>query len=75
VAAQKAKSNALGYLSIPISTVNGSCISENIKIAGEVKERLRKAMEWPTLPPGGRRTGFAYRPQSDAPAFRIAHLV
>jgi hypothetical protein len=42
IAAQKAKGMAVGYLSIPISTINGSYIGENVKIASEVKERVEK---------------------------------
>ncbi len=40
VAAEKAKGKAIGYLSIPISTIGGSYFSENVKIAGEIKERV-----------------------------------
>ena len=42
IAVERAKGRALGYLSIPISTVNGSYIGENVKIAGEVKERVER---------------------------------
>jgi len=40
IAAEKAKGKAVGYLSIPISTVGGSYFGENLKIAGEIKERV-----------------------------------
>jgi hypothetical protein len=40
VAAEKAKGKAIGYLSVPISTVGGSYFNENVKIAGEIKERV-----------------------------------
>jgi len=37
---EKAKGKAIGYLSTPISTVAGSYIGENVKIAAEAKERV-----------------------------------
>jgi hypothetical protein len=40
IVAEKAKGKAIGYLSIPISTVGGSYFNENAKIAGEIKERV-----------------------------------
>jgi hypothetical protein len=42
IAAEKTKGKAVGYLSIPISTVNGSYIGENVRVAGEVKERVER---------------------------------
>ncbi|UFZ08072.1 hypothetical protein LQG66_18045 [Bradyrhizobium ontarionense] len=64
IAAERAKGKAIGYLSIPISTVAGSYFGENVKIAAEIKERvedrlgvhaawlLNTAGTTVTLPPG-----------------------
>lgn len=37
---QRAQGKAVGYLSIPISTIGGSYFGENVKIATETKERV-----------------------------------
>jgi hypothetical protein len=42
IAAQKADGKAVGYLSTPISTVNGSYFGVNTKVAAEVKARVEK---------------------------------
>jgi hypothetical protein len=39
---QRAQGKAIGYLSIPISTVAGSYMGENVKVAAEVKERVEE---------------------------------
>jgi hypothetical protein len=44
VAAERAKGKAVGYLSIPISTVAGSYIGENVRIAAEIKERVEERL-------------------------------
>jgi hypothetical protein len=44
IASEKADGKAVGYLSIPISTVGGSYLGENIKIAAEVKERVEERL-------------------------------
>jgi hypothetical protein len=70
ISVEKAKGKAVGYLSIPISTVGGSYYGENTKIAGEIKERvearlgvkaawlLNTAAPEISLPPGA--TGAEY---------------
>lgn len=42
VAAQRAAGKAIGYLSIPISSVAGGYFGENIKVAAEVKEHVEE---------------------------------
>jgi hypothetical protein len=42
ISAEKAKGKAVGYLSIPLSTVGGSYYGENVKIANETKERVEE---------------------------------
>jgi hypothetical protein len=44
IAGEKAGGKAVGYLSIPISTIAGSYFGENIKIAAEVKERVEERL-------------------------------
>ncbi|WP_407185170.1 hypothetical protein [Bradyrhizobium centrosematis] len=44
IAAQKSMGKAIGYLSIPISTVGGSYFGENVKIAAEIKERVEERL-------------------------------
>ncbi|WP_271600596.1 hypothetical protein [Bradyrhizobium sp. CCBAU 45384] len=44
IAAQRAAGKAVGYLSIPISSVAGSVFGENIKVAAEVKERVEERL-------------------------------
>jgi hypothetical protein len=44
IAAERSKGKAVGYLSIPISTVGGSYFGENVKIAGEIKERVENRL-------------------------------
>jgi hypothetical protein len=44
IAAQKAKGKAVGYLSIPISTVGGAYFNINTRVAGEVKERVENRL-------------------------------
>jgi hypothetical protein len=43
ISAQRAQGKAIGYLSIPISTVGGSYYGENVKVAAEVKERVEES--------------------------------
>ncbi len=38
--AQRAQNKAVGYMSVPISTVGGSYFAVNVKVAAEVKERV-----------------------------------
>jgi hypothetical protein len=40
VEAQRANGKAVGYLSIPLSTIEGSYFGENVRIAAEIKERV-----------------------------------
>ena len=42
ISAQRARGKAVGYLSIPISTVAGSYYGENVKVAAEIKERVEE---------------------------------
>lgn len=42
ISAQKAKGKAVGYLSIPLSTLGGSYFGENVKVANETKKRIEK---------------------------------
>jgi hypothetical protein len=44
IAAQHAAGKAVGYLSIPISSVAGSYFGENIKVAAEAKERVEERL-------------------------------
>src|SRR5216684_1580624 len=44
IAAQRTQGKAIGYLSIPISTVSGSYFGENTKIAAEVKELVEERL-------------------------------
>jgi len=42
IAAQRQQGKAIGYLSIPISTVQGSYLPVNVKIAAQTKERVEE---------------------------------
>ncbi|WP_051387141.1 hypothetical protein [Bradyrhizobium sp. ARR65] len=39
---QKRAGKAIGYLSIPLSTVGGAYLNENLKVAAEIKERIER---------------------------------
>lgn len=44
IADEKKKGKAIGYLSLPISTLAGSYIGINLRVAGEVKERVESSL-------------------------------
>lgn len=44
IADEKKKGKAVGYLSLPISTLAGSYIGVNVRVAGEVKERVESKL-------------------------------
>jgi len=44
IAAERSKGKAIGYLSIPISTVGGSYFGENVRVAAEIKERVEDSL-------------------------------
>jgi len=61
IAEEKAKGKAVGYLSIPLSTVGGSYLNVNLEVAGEVKQwvenRLGVRAAW-LLNPGAKETAL-----------------
>ena len=65
IAAQKARGKAVGYVSVPLSTVGGSYFNINAEVAGEVKDRVEARLgahgAW-LLNPGAKEFALSGKP-------------